>query len=108
MTDPRTLPGPEAAADCRLCQDVTVPLKGGSAVRWIRQDMGPLHYMATAPATRRRQWAGPEHVATLQTQIEAIGAKGRVAWVDVKESGEFVLYHAPHGAVPGNLPRTPR
>ncbi|HEY7138598.1 MAG TPA: hypothetical protein VIE44_00705 [Methylomirabilota bacterium] len=95
-------------AECALCKDVTVPLKGGGSVRWERQDTPDLHYMATAPAMRRRQWASEERVAGLRGQIDAIHAKGRVAWVDVKESGEFALYHAPHGAVPGNIPRTPR
>lgn len=94
--------------ECTLCQDTTVPLKGGGSVRWERQDTPELHYMATAPAMRRRQWAGEEKLAPLRDQITAIHQKGRVAWVDVKETGEFVLYHAPHGAVPGNLPRTPR
>jgi hypothetical protein len=93
---------------CSLCQSVTVPLKGGGTVRWERQDTPELHYMATAPAMRRRQWASEERVAPLRGQIQAIHAKGRVAWVDVKENGEFVLYHAPHGSVPGNIPRTPR
>ena len=39
---------------------------------------------------------------------DAIHRKGRVAWLDVKDNGEFVLYHAPHGTVPGNIPQTPR
>jgi hypothetical protein len=94
--------------DCCLCQSVTLPLKGGSVVRWERQDTPELHYMATAPAMRRRQWADGDRVAHLRAQIEHITAKGRVAWVDVKENGEFVLYQAAHGAVPVNLPRTPR
>jgi hypothetical protein len=94
------------SAECRLCQGVAVPLKGGGVVHWERQDAPDLHYMTTAPANRRRQWAGPERVARLQQQIDAISAKGRVAWVDVKESGDFVLYQAPHGQVPVNLPRT--
>ena len=33
----------------------------------------------------------------LRDQINAIHQKGRVAWVDVKENGEFALHHAPHG-----------
>jgi len=95
-------------ADCQLCQDVAVPLKGGGVVQWARQDTPDLHYMTTAPANRRRQWAGPERVARLHEQIDGITAKGRVAWVDVKDNGDFVLYQAAHGAVPVNLPRTPR
>jgi hypothetical protein len=94
--------------ECRLCQSVAVPLKGGQVVRWERQDTPELHYMATAPATRRRQWAEGERLTQLRAQIDAITAKGRVAWVDVKDNGDFVLYQAPHGAVPANLPRTPR
>ena len=93
---------------CDLCKSLAVTIKGGGSVRWERQDAPELHYMATAPAMRRRQWAGEDRVAKLQEQIEAISAKGRVAWVDVKESGEFVLYHAPHGQIPANIPRTPR
>jgi hypothetical protein len=96
------------SADCRLCQSVVLPLKGGGVVHWARQDTPDLHYMTTAPASRRRQWAGGDRVARLREQIDAITAKGRVAWVDVKENGDFVLYQAPHGAVPVNLPRTPR
>ena len=38
----------------------------------------------------------------------AITAKGRVAEVDVKDTGDFVLYQAAHGTVPVNIPRTPR
>jgi hypothetical protein len=96
------------APGCTLCKDVAVPLKGGSVVRWERQDSPELHYMATAPAMRRRQWAAEERLAVLRDQIGAIHQKGRVAWVDVKENGEFALYHAPHGEVPGNIPRTPK
>jgi hypothetical protein len=98
---------PEASG-CLLCKTVAVTLKGGGVVHWERQDTPDLHYMTTAPAKRRRQWAGTERVARLQEQIDAITAKGRVAWVDVKENGDFVLYQAAHGTVPVNLPRTPR
>jgi hypothetical protein len=94
--------------ECSLCKGVAVTIKGGGSVQWERQDAPDLHYMATAPAMRRRQWASEEKVATLQAQIDGIAAKGRVAWVDVKESGEFILYHAPHGQIPANIPRTPR
>ncbi len=94
--------------ECGLCKGVAVTIKGGGSVQWERQDAPDLHYMATAPAMRRRQWASEEKVATLRAQIDAIAAKGRVAWVDVKESGEFILYHAPHGQIPANIPRTPR
>jgi hypothetical protein len=100
--------GTSQQAECTLCKDTTVPLKGGTSVRWERQDTPELHYMATAPAMRRRQWAGEEKLAPLLDQIDGIHRKGRVAWVDVKDNGEFVLYHAPHGTVPGNIPRTPR
>jgi hypothetical protein len=99
---------PPESADCLLCQGVAVPLKGGGVVHWERQDTPDLHYMTTALANRRRQWAGTERVARLQAQIDAITVKGRVAWVDVKENGDFVLYQAAHGAVPVNIPRTPR
>src|SRR5262249_38707425 len=95
-------------SDCSLCKGVAVTIKGGGSVHWARQDAPDLHYMATAPAMRRRQWASDDRVAMLQEQIDEIAAKGRVAWVDVKESGEFVLYHAPHGQIPANIPRTPR
>jgi hypothetical protein len=64
--------------------------------------------MATAPAMRRRQWAAEDRVTRLRDQIDAITKAGRVAWVDVKDNGDFVLYQAPHGTVPVNLPRTPR
>ena len=69
-------------ADCHLCRSVALPLKGGSVVRWERQDTPELHYMATAPAMRRRQWANGDRVAHLSAQIEAITAKGRVAWIE--------------------------
>jgi hypothetical protein len=94
--------------DCSLCKDVAVSLKGGGIVHWQRQDMPNLHYMATAPANRRRQWAGEDRLAPLRAQIDAIAAKGRVAWVDVKENGDFLVYQAAHGTVPVNLRRTPR
>ena len=94
--------------ECSLCKSVAVPIKGGGSVHWERQDTPDLHYIATVPAMRRRQWASGERAAKLQEQIDAIAAKGRVAWVDVKESGDFVLYHAPHGQIPANIPRTPR
>jgi hypothetical protein len=42
----------------------------------------------------------------LRDRIDAIHRAGRVAWVDVKENGDFVLYQAPHGKVPVNMPRT--
>jgi hypothetical protein len=87
--------------------------RGAPAEKGCRRPVGTprhagLHYMTTVPANRRRQWAGPERVASLQGQIDAITAKGQVAWVDVKDNGDFVLYQAAHGAVPVNLPRTPR
>jgi hypothetical protein len=85
---------------------VRIPQKGGGVVHWERQDTPDLHYMTTAAANRRRQWASAERVARLQDQIDTITTKGRVAWVDVKENGEFVLYQAAHGQVPVNLPRT--
>jgi hypothetical protein len=93
---------------CSLCKDVSVPLKGGSAIRWERQDTPDLHYMATAPAMRRRQWAGGDRLSALRDRIDAITKTGRVAWIDVKENGEFVFYQAPHGEVPVNIPRTPK
>ena len=94
--------------ECALCKDVAVTIKGGGSVRWERQDTPELHYMATALAMRRRLWAGEDRVAKLQAQIDVVSAKGRVAWVDVKENGEFVVYQAPHGQIPTNIPRTPR
>jgi hypothetical protein len=93
---------------CSLCKDVSVPLKGGGAVRWERQDTSDLHYMATALAMRRRQWAGEDRLSALRDRIDAATKAGRVAWVDVKENGEFVHYQAPHGEVPVNIPRTPK
>ena len=95
-------------AGCTLCKAVSVPIKGGGAVHWDRQDMPELHYMATAGAMRRRQWAQEDRLLTLQDRIATIFQKGQVAWVDVKENGEFVFYQAPHGQVPANIPRTPR
>jgi hypothetical protein len=90
---------------CSLCKGVMVALRGGGVVHWERQDTPDLHYMTTAPAIRRRQWAGDDRVAILRDRIDAIHGAGRVAWVDVKENGEFVLYQGAHGQVPGNLPR---
>ena len=58
-----------------------------------------LDYMAIVPAMRRRQWAG-DRLAHLRAQIEAITARAQVAWVDVKENGEFALYQAAHATVP--------
>jgi hypothetical protein len=98
---------PEPPA-CGLCKGVAVTIKGGAMVHWERRDTPELHYMATAPAMQRRQWASEERVAKLRDQIDAITAKGRVAWVDVKENGEFVVYQAPHGMIPTNIPRTPK
>src|SRR5262245_38199240 len=66
---------------CTLCKSVAVTIKGGGSIRWERQDAPDLHYMATPPAMRRRQWAGEKRVAKLQEQIDAISAKDRVAWV---------------------------
>jgi hypothetical protein len=93
---------------CSLCKGVAVTLRGGGVVHWERQDTPDLHYMTTAPAIRRRQWADGDRVARLRDQIDTITAAGRVAWVDVKENGDFVLYQAPHGTVPDNIPRTPK
>ncbi len=93
---------------CSLCKAVAVTLKGGGVVHWERQDTPDLHYMTTAPAIRRRQWAGDDRVAKLRDQIDAITKAGRVAWVDVKDNGDFVLYQAPHGTIPVNIPRTPK
>jgi hypothetical protein len=93
---------------CGLCKGVAVTLRGGGVVHWERQDTPDLHYMTTAPAIRRRQWADGDRVARLRDQIDAITKAGRVAWVDVKENGDFVLYQAPHGTVPVNIPRTPK
>jgi hypothetical protein len=93
---------------CDLCKAVALTLKGGGVVHWERQDTPDLHYMTTAPAIRRRQWAAEDRVARLRDQIDAITKAGRVAWVDVKDNGDFVLYQAPHGTVPVNIPRTPR
>jgi hypothetical protein len=101
-------PERQSTAGCSLCKGVAVTLKGGGVVHWERQDTPDLHYMTTAPAARRRQWASEERVARLREQIDAITAKGRVAWVNVTEKGDFVLYQAPHGTVPVNIPRTPR
>jgi hypothetical protein len=95
-------------ASCALCKDVSVPIKGGGAVQWDRQDTPELHYMATAGAMRRWQWAQEDRLLLLRDQISTIFQKGRVAWVDVRENGDFVFYHAPHGQVPANIPRTPR
>ena len=47
--------------------------------------------MITVPANQRRQWTGPERVASLQGQIDAITAKGQVAWVDVKDNGDPIF-----------------
>jgi hypothetical protein len=94
--------------DCTLCKAVAVTLKGGGIVHWDRQDTPDLHYMTTAPAMRRRQWADGDRLTKLRAQIDAIHGAGRVAWVDVKENGDFVLYQAPHGQIPVNIPRTPK
>ena len=91
---------------CSLCKGVAVTLRGGGVVHWERQDTPDLHYMTTAPAIRRRQWAGDDRVARLRDRIDAINEAGRVAWVDVKENGDFVLYQAAHGNVPVNIPQT--
>ena len=96
---------PERPA-CDLCKDVAVPIKGGGSVRWERQDSPDRHYMATPPAMRRRQWAGEERVGKLQEQIDAISGKGRVAWVDVKDSGEFCVSGSAR-ADPGQYPPPP-
>jgi hypothetical protein len=93
---------------CSLCKGVAVTLRGGGVVHWERQDTPDLHYMTTAPANRRRQWAGEDKLAILRDRIDKIHAAGHVAWVDVKENGDFVLYQAAHGHVPDNIPRTPR
>ena len=85
--------------ECTLCQDTTVPLKGGGSVRWERQDTPELHYMATAPAMRRRQWAGEEKLDPLRDQITAIHQKGRVAWVD-GAPGQAALQVAPLDVAP--------
>jgi hypothetical protein len=92
--------------ECDLCKGVGIPQKGGGVVHWERQNTPDLHYMTTAAASRRRQWAGEEKVAMLRDRIDAIHRAGRVAWVDVKENGDFVVYQAPHGKVPVNMPRT--
>lgn len=93
---------------CSLCKAVAVTLKGGGVVHWERQDTPDLHYMTTVPAIRRRQWAAEDRAARLRDQIDAITKTGRVAWVDVRDNGDFVLYQAPHGTVPVNIPRTPK
>jgi hypothetical protein len=91
---------------CALCKGITVTLKGGGLVHWVRQDTPELHYMATEPAMRRRQWAGEDRLMRLRDQIDTIHEAGRVAWVDVKENGDFILYQAAHGKIPVNIPRT--
>ncbi len=99
---------PPDGATCVVCKSVAVPIKGGGVVQWERQDTPEFHYMATPPAMRRRQWAAEEKLAPLRDRMDAIHRKGQVAWIDVKENGDFVFYQAPHGQVPANIPRTPR
>jgi hypothetical protein len=69
-------PERQSTAGCRLCKGVAVTLKGGAGVHWERQDTPDLHYMTTAPAARRRQWASEDRVARLRAQIDTITAKG--------------------------------
>jgi hypothetical protein len=59
--------------------------------------------MATIAALQRRDWVSVERLAIVDDRIDTIDELGHVAWVDV-DHGQFVVYQAPHGTIPADLP----
>lgn len=90
-----------------------LPRFGGDAHQpglrhWLRQDTALLHFLATPAAVHAYQVARREELDALNNRFDDIAAVGHVPWLDVQANGTFVLYQAPHGVIPEDLPRPRR
>ena len=94
-----------ALLDCGPCNRLPTTLAELGLGHWQRRqyDAG-LHYLTTAAAVVARLFASEDRVADLRRQLEDIQIAGRVAWVDVSRLGDFLVYQAPHGYIPVEIP----
>lgn len=90
--------------DCGPCNRLPVTLAELNMGHWQRRHDAGLHYMTTAAAALARHVAGEDRTAVLRRQLYDIQKAGRVAWVDVSRLGDFVVYQAPHGVIPVEIP----
>jgi hypothetical protein len=95
---------PTPRPECLPCKRLVLTLTDRGLVHWLPQDTPDFHFMTTEAASRARQSAHDDRLAPLRDQIDAIHEAGRVAWIDVTANGDFVLYQAPHGQIPADLP----
>lgn len=88
---------------CPACQGLagTLPVRG--LAHWFLVTEPTRHYLATRPAIRSLRGTAPP--PTVLARIDAIAATSAAAWIDVSEHGEVVVYQAPHGVIPVDLPR---
>ena len=93
-----------AVPDCGPCNRLPATLAELNMGHWQRKHDAGLHYMTTAAAAVARQVAGEDRAAALRRQLYDIQKAGRVAWVDVSRLGDFLIYQAPHGAIPVEVP----
>ena len=93
-----------ALPDCDPCNRLPATLAEVGLGHWQRQYDAGLHYLTTAVAVVARHVASDGRVADLRQQLEDIQIAGRVAWVDVSRVGDFVVYQAPHGYIPVDVP----
>jgi hypothetical protein len=93
-----------ALLDCGPCNRLPAILAELGLGHWQRQYDAGLHYLTTAVAVVARHVASEDRVADLRRQLEDIQIAGRVAWVDVSRLGDFVVYQAPHGSIPVDVP----
>jgi len=81
----------------------TLPARG--LAPWFLVTEPARHYLATRPVIRRLRAAAPLPAEqAVLTRLNAIAATGHASWIDVNAAGEFVMYQAPHGAIPTDLP----
>jgi hypothetical protein len=90
---------------CAPCKGLALTLIDRGLSHWLRQEDGDQHYMTTKAAVRWRQSAPDDRIEALRERLREIGQAGHVAWIDVLRDGDIVVFHAPHGAIPVEIPR---
>ena len=94
------VPSPE----CGPCRRLPATLAELGLGHWQRQYDAGRHYLTTAAAVVARHVASAGQIAALHRQIENIQTTGQVPWIDVSRLGDFIVYRAPHGDIPVEVP----
>ena len=97
-----------ASPECGPCRRLPATLAELGLGHWQRQYDAGRHYLTTAAAVVARHVASAGQIAALHRQIENIQTTGQVPWIDVSRIGDFIVYRAPHGDIPVEVPGSRR